>query len=129
MYYPFEQLCAVSVAIGLSISALMQSPIFSVRLYRLEGQTLDTQQTRLKHQQMEEKEVEDILREAEKSWGSATHRTRPIAREQQRASRESYEKYEQHTPYYSEKVKGPMYDSEGRPIGRRAIRYIELYET
>eukprot|EP00483_Globobulimina_turgida_P007443 UN07457 len=75
---------------------------------------------------MEEKEVEDILREAEKSWGYHTHRGRPIAREQQRKAQDTYERYEQET--YSQKVTGLGYDSEGRPIGRRAIRFIELYE-
>lgn len=129
LYFPIFNVSALAATTGLAAAGIMNSPMFKMKLYRLEGHALDTQQTRLKRQQMEEKEVEDILREAEKSWASSTHRTRPIAREQERAAKESYERYDQYgSAYTSADGEAQTYDSEGRPIGRRAIRFIELYE-
>ena len=129
LYFPLIHVGTLATTTGLAAAAIMNSPIFSLKVYRLEGHTLDTQQTRLKRQQMEEKEVEDILREAERSWGSHTHRSRPIAREQERAAKESYERYDQYGQAYTSPTgEGQTYDSDGRPIGRRAIRFIELYE-
>eukprot|EP01083_Nonionella_stella_P081955 226066_1 len=127
MLFPSTNVALLSLSVGLSIASVMQTPLFTSRVKRVEGHTLDTQHLRLKEQQMQEKEVEDILKEAEKSWGSHTHRSRPIAREQERTRKESYERFEQTTAYYNKKVK--EYDEEGRPIGRRRTRFIELYET
>eukprot|EP01084_Bolivina_argentea_P067565 123016_1 len=69
LFFPLSYLSIASLVSGLSLAGIMQSPVFTSRIYFLDGQRLDTQQTRLKTQQMEEKEVEDILRAAENSWG------------------------------------------------------------
>merc|ERR1719242_1195437 len=131
MWYPWLPVTAASIMGGLFGAGIMTSPIFTSRMLRLYGDRLNTQQTRLKAQQLEEKEIEDILREAEKSWGSSTHRSRPIAREQQRAAQDSYDTWKEQGGGHasSEGARERGYDAEGRPIGRRAIRFIELYEV